>query len=288
MRLGIVFWFYRDVAVCENRLRLLRRRNPGLPIFGLYGGPRADAPLFDARLSSWLDDFWAFPDEVPIEWKWRNGDLMLTRWFTERGTELHWDHVFVAQWDMVVTAHLESWLPSMGEGEMLLSGLRPLTEVEKWWQWTSWEQNRPEYEQFMAHVRRQYGVVDDPMCCQFIGLVVPRQFFAAYQGVDRPELGFLEYKVPVYAEVLGMRLVPDTVFRPWWPEDPAHSPRRREQLVHAWSSQVRLPMVLAEALRPAGRRAFHPYRGIYPHDVASLGHLIRARRERRLDAADTS
>ncbi len=42
VQLGILFWFYRDVGLCRNRLRLLRRRNPGTPIYGLYGGPRSD------------------------------------------------------------------------------------------------------------------------------------------------------------------------------------------------------------------------------------------------------
>lgn len=118
------------------------------------------------------------------------------------------------------------------------------------------------------------------MCCQFIGLVAPRSFLARYAGIDEPELGFLEYKVPTYAQVFSIPLVPDTCFRPWWPEEPGTSGvGRTATLVHAWATPVRLPVMLYESLRPGGRRVFHPYHGIYPHDLASVGDAVRRRRD---------
>jgi len=280
VQLALLFWFYRDVAVCRNRLRLLRRRNPGVPIYGLYGGPPADENSFGRELGPWLDDFWAFRDDVATDWKWRHGDLMLTRWFTARGESLEWDTVFVAQWDMVVTAPLSGLLPPLEPGQMLLSGLRPVREVEQWWRWTRWEETSAEYRAFLAHVEARLGPVADPMCCQFIGLVLPRPFFTAYAGIDEPELGFLEYKVPIYAQAFGIPLVPDTCFRPFWPEDPAMAgAARHATMLHAWRTPVRLPVMAAEALRPGGRRVFHPYHGIYPHDLRSLSDVVRRRRE---------
>jgi hypothetical protein len=277
VQLGILFWFYRDVVVCENRLRLLRRRNPGVPIYGLYGGPRHDEPRFRARLAPLLDDFWMFPDDHDEAYKWRNGDIMLSRWFTERGESLAWDSVFLAQWDLVVVSPLATLLPPMGLGDMLISGVRPVREVEAWWQWMRGDARR-EYDAFLAHVAARFGAVDDPMCCQFIGLVAPRTFMARYAGIDEPELGFLEYKIPVYAQAFGVPLVADTLFRPWWPEEPATSRATRTQsLVHAWRTPVRLPVMLYESKRPGGRRLFHPYHGVYPHDVASVGEFLRRR-----------
>jgi len=281
VRLGILFWFYRDVAVCQNRLRLLRRRNPGTPVYGLYGGPRRDASVFGAALGPLLDDYWSFPDDRDERWKWRNGDVMLSRWFTDRGQGLQWDSVFLAQWDLVVVSPLVDLLPPLEVGDMLISGARPVREVEAWWQWVRGER-RGEYDAFLAHVAARFGSVDDPMCCQFIGLVAPRSFMARYAVIEEPDLGFLEYKIPIYAQVFGTPLVPDTCFRPWWPEEPATSRATRTQsLVHAWPTPVRLPVMMYEAKRPRGRRIFHPYHGIYPHDVASLGDMLRRRREAR-------
>ena len=279
MRLGILFWFYRDLMLCENRLRLLRRRNPGVAVYGLYGGPLEDAHRYATALAPLLDDFWAFPGSEERTWKWRNGDLVLARWYAERGERLEWDSVFVAQWDMVVTAPLASFLPELRVGDMLLSGLRPVREVEGWWQWVRGTR-RDEYEAFLAHVEACHVAVDDPLCCQFIGLVVPREFLAHYSGITRPELGFLEYKLPVYAQVFGTPLVPDTCFRPWWPEEPATArAKRTATLMHAWPTSVRLPVMVYESLRPGGRRVFHPFHGIYPHDAASLRELVRHGRD---------
>ncbi len=192
---------------------------------------------------------------------------------------MEWDSVFLAQWDLVAVAPLRSLLPPMAVGDMLISGVRPVREVEDWWQWVRGEA-RGEYDAFLGHVAARYGPVDDPLCCQFIGLVAPRSFMARYAGIDEPELGFLEYTIPVYSQVFGTPLVRDTCFRPWWPEEPATSGASRTQtLVHAWATPVRLPVMLYEAARPGGRRLFHPYHGIYPHDVASVGDVLLRRRE---------
>lgn len=275
MQLGILFWFYKDAPVCENRLHMLRRYNPGVPVYGLYGGPLAETGQFLGALGPLLEDFWSFPGQMDSQWKWRNGDLMLADWYSSRGKDLDWDSVFVAQWDMVVSAPLRKFLPPLEAGDMILSGLRPVREVEPWWRWTQGE-FRSEYEKFMAHVAERHGAVEDPQCCQFIGLVIPRQFLSRYSGIDDRELGFLEYKVPVYAQVFGTPLVPDTCFRPLWPEEPVETrPKRTECVMHAWASQVRLPVMMYESFRPHGRRVFHPYRGVYPHDVASLGDFVR-------------
>jgi hypothetical protein len=278
VQLAILFWFYRDVAVCRNRLRLLRHRNPGVPIFGLYGGPLEDVAAFEDGTGGLLDDFWSFPVPADRQWKWRHGDMVLAQWFTDRGANLAWDSVFVAQWDLVVVSSLAKLVPDLAKGDMLISGLRSVREVESWWRWTNGPERR-EYDEFLAHVAARYGPVGEPKCCQFIGLVAPRDFLARYAQIDQPELGFLEYKVPIYAEVFGMRLVPDRCFRPWWPEDPSTTEvRRRVSLVHAWPTPVRLPVMLSEALRPGGRRVFHPYHGIYPHDVSSVADALRRRR----------
>jgi hypothetical protein len=277
VQLGILFWFYRDVLVCENRIRMLRHRNPGVPIFGLYGGPLDEQEAFTV-LAPLLDDLWVFPDERETRWKWRNGDLVLSRWYAERGRMLTWDSVFVAQWDLVVTVPLATLLPPLAPGEMLLSGVRPVRDVESWWLWTQGEA-REEYDTFTAHVTARYGTVEEPMCCQFIASVLPRDFLARYGTIDQPELGFLEYKVPAYAQRFGVPLVPDTCFRPWWPEEPATAHAgRTASLMHAWPTPVRLPVMMYESLRPGGRRAFHPYHGIYPHDLASLPEWARHRR----------
>ena len=148
VQLGILFWFYRDALLCENRLRMIRRLNPGVPIFGLYGGPLNEQAAY-TKAASMMDDLWVFPDDMDTRWKWRNGDLVLSRWYAERGVTLAFDSVFLAQWDLVVTVPLKDLLPDLAPGEMLLSGVRPVREVEDWWLWTA--RRRP------GGIRRVHG-----------------------------------------------------------------------------------------------------------------------------------
>ena len=278
MTRAILFWCYKDPLLCQNRLRLLRRHNPDVPCYGLFGGPRDQVAAFRTALGPLLDDFWAYPGDEEPTWKYRNGDIVLQSWFDDRGTTLLWDTVFVAQWDMVLLTSIEDLLPPMGRDDMLLSGLRPMQEVEAWWHWTRGHHGG-EYREFMEKIQAQFGAVPEPQCCQFIGVVAPRRFFERYAEVAHDELGFLEYKIPVYAQVFGIRLVADTCFRPWWAEDPAMAGAgRTDRLVHAWPTSVKLPVMLYEAARPGGRRVFHPYHGVFPHDLRSLRELAVHRR----------
>ena len=38
MELAILFWFYKEPEICLNRLKILKKYNPDLKIFGLFGG----------------------------------------------------------------------------------------------------------------------------------------------------------------------------------------------------------------------------------------------------------
>lgn len=288
MRLAILFWFYRDVIVCKNRLRQWRSHNPGVPIFGLFGGEPAERSAYEAALAPYLDDFWAYPEPADPSWKWRNGDLVLSRWFAERGRDLAWDTVWVAQWDLVAVRPIARLVPRLRPGELLLSGLRPVREVEPWWQWVQGTK-RQEYDAFLAHVTDRFGPVEDPLCCQFIGFVAPRRFLERYAALEPMELGFLEYKLPILAQVLGIPFADDPCFRPWWAEDPTTaSAKRSHRLVHAWPTELHLGMILYESHRPGGRRVFHPFRSIYPHDAASVGELMQHRRGKPSDGGDRS
>jgi putative FmdB family regulatory protein len=54
--LAALFWFYKQPDVCANHLELFRRRNEGVRVYGLYGGPPGEAasqgPINEPRVSS--------------------------------------------------------------------------------------------------------------------------------------------------------------------------------------------------------------------------------------------
>ncbi len=137
MNLAILFWFYKEPEVCENRLRLLKKTNPGLKIFGLYGGEQKQAKEYEDRLGKYLNDFYAYSGEKSAEWKWINGDLLILDWYEKRGKNLVWDSVVIVQWDMLVFDSFLNLFKGIQRGQIFLSGLRPLDKkIEENWDWT--------------------------------------------------------------------------------------------------------------------------------------------------------
>lgn len=256
MKLAILFWFYRHPELCRERLEELRRFNPGVPIYGLYGGNPANAAAYEAALGPLLDDWWAYHEPHAERWKWRHGDMMIAAWFRDRGRHLDWDSVFVAQWDMAVFESVRRLVGSLKPDELLLSGLRPAAEVEGWWCWTA----EPDYPRFMQHMREAEGYDGPALCCQFVGVCLPRSFLARFAGRAEPELGFLEYTIPTLAAAWGHGFCREHRLEVLWPRQGG----RLANVLRTFSASghVQVPdFVVAANLRlPNGRRIFHPVR----------------------------
>ena len=253
MELAILFWFYKDPDMCENRLRILKKRNPGLKIFGLYGGDSRKVRLFRSKLGKYLDDFYVSPYRSE-SWKWINGDLMLLDWYKCRGKSLDWDSIVVVQWDMLVFASLSKLFARMKKGEIFLSGLRTLSKsIENRWHWTTPDKpNRRNYLNYLRYVREEYGYKGLPLCCLFILEVFPREFLDRYLAVKNRRIGMLEYKVPIYARIFGIPFFRKELGVCWF-KDPKTMP------LNAWPVEISKGYIRKELSKRNGWRIFHPY-----------------------------
>ncbi|MBP2303052.1 hypothetical protein [Azospirillum picis] len=268
MTLAILFWFYKDFGVCENRLSGLRARNPGVPIYGLYGGEAAQAPEAERRLGRWFDDFYAFVEPRGAQWKWQHGDQLIAAWHRDRGATLAWDSLVIVQWDMLLLAPLRQLFAAVKPGEALFSGLRPEREVADWWGWLNGidPDKRADRDAFRAYLAERHGYRGELLCCLFIVVCLPRRFLDLYVAEGPPEVGFLEYKLPTLARVYGIPFCENHPYRPWWASDPAtRQAPARERLLNAVGEDVSFDTVLAEMARPEGGRIIHPYRKPFPN-----------------------
>ncbi len=274
MNLAILFWFYKDLEISRNRLKLLRHYNPDAPIFGLYGGGKDEAEVFESQLSSYLDDFFAFSDDRSSEWKWINGDLMIADWYSQRGRVLSWDSIVVVQWDMLVFGPLTETFKELKEGEMLLSSLRPVTEVINWWYWTTQEPGAQRYTEFVKYIHDKFDYNDSPLCCQFVVVALPREFLERYITVEEPELGFIEYRVPTYARMFGIPFCQTKAFECWWSHEPATADTRYCDIALTAAGPVSFGAICRHLLRRDGARVFHPFYKIFPLGVGSAKRFL--------------
>jgi len=275
MEPGILFWFYKNEALCKNRLQLLRRKNPDTPIYGLYGGRPESAERFRAALTPLLDDFYVYPSPQDATWKWLNGDLMIAAWYRDRGHRLHWKTLVLVQWDMLVFGRVAALFAELNEDEVLLSSLRPVSEVADWWHWVSGE-NKPWYARFVQHLQEACAFDGEPLCCQFVIVAFPRVFLEHYSAIEAPELGFIEYRVPTYARVFGIPVRSIERFDCWWEGDPANPPAKEiDKVLSAGRNSIALRTVVRQYYRTGGACIIHPFHKIFPVDLPSAFRFIR-------------
>ncbi|HEV2863947.1 MAG TPA: glycosyltransferase family 4 protein [Pyrinomonadaceae bacterium] len=251
--MAVLFWFYKDPPVVADRLEGIRRLNPGVRVFGLYGGEHASVGQFGDAVEL-LDDLWLHP-EVPAEWAWRNGDLMLGRWYSERGRRLDWQQVFVHQWDLLTAVPARDFATS-GQREILLPGVRPLDEVAAHWVWVQpWSDYYGEFQSFRAHPlvagRRMLASV-------FILATLTRDFLADYAEAAPAVPGFIEYRLPTLADVFRYRFAPSEV-RPDWGD-------RGDPLLNGSGRGISPEQVRQRFLHGGQVKVCHPVNDLVPWD----------------------
>lgn len=285
MKLAILFWFYKEPDICKNHLELLRRYNPTVPIYGLYGGNLDEIDIFKSSLDRYLDDFYVFTQNKSSSWKWHLGDLLITDWYSQRGKHLAWDTIIIVQWDMLVFGSVQELFSMLQKEQILLSGLRPIKEIEEKWSWTSTSlipELRDQYLNFLDSVKEKYSYSQEPLCCLFIVVCFPRSFLAKYSEIEQPELGFLEYRVPIYAQIFGTPFCVNHPFQAWWPGDSTTS--KNKETLNAKRHDVSLIAILRNLLDSNGAKVFHPYRKTFPLNINQWWWIIpiffQERRER--------
>ncbi len=270
MQLAVLFGGYKELALCVDRVRHVRKGNPDTPIYVLFGGEPAEAPRYEAALRPWVDDFYAFdepppatPDTLPRRyrggqfWKYMYGDLLIASWYRHRGTHLPWDTVIVVQWDMLVYGRIDEVFACLGKDQILLSGLRPVRDVADRWVWVApqFPRDHARYQRFLEHVRDNYGYRGEPKCCVAVVMCYPRCFLDKFQHIEPKTLGFMEYRIPIYAEAFGVPFCTEHPFKAWW----------GTQRYSLWSTlrarprEIWAPAIWWNLRRRHGARVFHPW-----------------------------
>ncbi|MFD5402157.1 hypothetical protein [Streptomyces griseorubiginosus] len=256
----VAFRFHRDPLVCRDRISLVRRLNPGVPVHGIFGGPGgsrgAAFRLFGRRVLG-LDALYI--SRHSGHWNWKNGDLVLLDWYREIGHRLSFDVLYFLEWDLLLTESLERLYATVPRDAVGLTAPTPLSVIGDDWRWTAGHDEAREWRELLAFAQARYGcdygydVV--PHGCLGDGPCFPRAFLDDYAAADPPAFGNDELRYPLFAQLLGYP-VADTGFRRAWhcPEDDSYFNNLGEKSI-TWET------VASELAKPDGRRVFHPVRG---------------------------
>jgi hypothetical protein len=248
----VLFHFYSLIDLCRSRVALLQLFNPGVRIFGLYGGPGDMVREARALEACGIEHVHYDPRRLPA-WNWKNTDLAVAGWYRDVGRSVSFDRLDVVQWDLLFFAPLDRVYPVVPKDAVALSGLVPLADVAHIWAWTVDERFAGESAAFVARIREQFGERVALYACVGPGYSLSQAFLERYVRLDVDDVGHDELRLPVFAQIVGVELV-DTGFYPRWVDADV------ERTFNADAAEIDPSVVASELAQPYGRRVFHPCR----------------------------
>lgn len=259
MKRLVLFRFHQNRAVCQNRLDLIKRYNPGVEIHGLYGGDESLYPNVERAIGSQFSSLFCLKGKTPL-WKWLHGDLAVREWYQAVGRTLSFDVVHLLEWDLVLLDSLDNIYKHVPAGAAGITGLVKLELIKDRWCWTrrsSWW--TAQWERLLTHVRKQYLYDDEPYASQGPGLCLPRRFLELYAPAEIPPLCHDEVRLPLFLQSFGINLFDTGLYNGWF--DGAD-----EAFFNCRNREIAPEVMWDELDSPGGVRAFHPYRQTFNHE----------------------
>ncbi len=227
--------------------------NPGVEIYGLYGGP----PEKFAEASNTLGNIFAHNyliEGKDKEWKWKHSDMAYQLWYRDFGYRVDFDVMHSVEWDLLYFEPLDTLFGHAGKDTLVLSGLVPLKTIEDRWYWTRHEKQKPEWEKLQDYFRGNYERNIVPYGMIGPGTSLPRSFLEKIKDTEIPRLSNDELRIPLLAQAYGFSLADTNFFRKWFS-------KRELRYFNSNASEVTIETIKKQLKRKTGRRAFHPYGG---------------------------
>lgn len=255
MKRIILFRFHTDVDICKNRLALLRRYNPEIKIFGLFGGREEELESFQKTLSPYLESIYCIRGKQP-SWKRIHGDLAMRLWYRDIGKAIDFDTLYYIEWDLLLFEPLEKMYGHIPENGVGLTSLRLLKDIEQQWFWLSSESLRTQWHDLLGFVKDKYGYDQQPFACEFPGACIPRGFLEEYSKAEIPELCHDELRIPLFSQVFNFPCYDTNLCKKPFDES-------EKKFFNCDNKKIHLSTIIKELVKRSGRRAFHPVRRIF-------------------------
>ncbi len=255
MKSIVLFRCHQEPQISRNHLELIRRFNPDVKIYGMFGAFGAEDTVFPqfqkefAGLAEGVHDI-----KVPNKrWGWKNSDLAMRRWYQQVGHQLDFERLYMIEWDLLLFDSLDKIYQNIPPEGLAVTGLTPLKQVEDKWMWTAKEPYRQEYRQLLAAVKNKFHLSSGFYASHGPGLSVTRAFLEKYSATEVVEFGNDELRLPMYVQALGFKMY-DTGFETGWIS------KEQADLFNCFGQEIEWAAIEQQLRLPRGRRAFHPFR----------------------------
>jgi hypothetical protein len=255
----ILFCFHANFDVCRERIAILHALNPGIPIYGLYGGPQEEESAAHSALDPFLVDIQPCSFVHSSEWKWMHPDLMIKNWYRNFGRHLEFERLYGYEWDILTAAALRKICPPIDASTVALCSLTEWSPfIEEHWSWA----RGPGYLKFRAYAAVKFGMESLPYMSHGPGPVLPRPFLEKYAATEDIDFTISEMALPAYAVALGFRVINNNFRGPFLEQNPYFNCRGIE---------IKRNSIVEQLADPHGRRVFHPVKGMVTRKDLGLG-----------------
>lgn len=245
----VIFRYHDHFDVVKQRVAWLKKLNPTVPIYGMYGG---EVPVSREVAELFVDNHML---TLSKEHAWMNLDLAVLEWYRAMGKDVDFTHAYVVEWDLIFTQPLNEVMPVPKIGQSLLTGYIPLALVEHRWSWTDGSQPKKlkDWLEFKRDVAERLDFFGPYYACLGPGAVLSREFFEFYDSLDLPPGCHDELRLPMVHSMAGLSVESTNLYPKHW-----HGPEREEWLkrFNCMKDEV-TPERLYEYVK-AGHTFFHP------------------------------
>lgn len=256
MKRIILFRYHKKPLICRNRLLQLKKLNPTVKIFGLYGGEEINFPKYKKALEPFLEHNYCLKNKTK-DWRWRNGDLGIRLWYKAVGNKINFEMLHFIEWDLLLVDSLDKIYKKIPKNCVGLTALTPLKNVESRWNWTSKEPMKSEWLKLLKYVKKRFKYSKQPYASLGPGSCLPKKFLDKYSSINVPELCHDELRLPLFGQIFDFKLIDTGFHKKWFDEE------QNKKFTCGGGYKIILKTVKEELKKKNGARAFHPYRKKY-------------------------
>lgn len=250
MKRIILFRYHHQFERNRELLLFQKYLNPEAEVYGLYGGPKEKYEEACRLFSDALNHNYLLQHKDP-DWNWKNSDMSFQVWYNNYGHRLDFDVMHVIEWDLFYFEPLNKLFAHVPENALALTGLIPLSKIEKIWYWTRNPEKRAEWKQLMAFFKKEFSYNLEPFGMLGPGTTLPRSFLEKISDIEIPDLGNDELRIPLLAQAYGFPMYDTGFYCKWFS-------RSEFRYFNSNSIIVEQKTMEKQLRRKKGRRVFHP------------------------------
>lgn len=259
MKRIILFRFHKHPLICKNRLKILKKLNPKIPIYGLYGGDKKDFKKYEQILNKYLVNIYQIKGKSSF-WKWKNSDFAIGKWYREIGKSVTFDMVYIIEWDLLLLSSINNIYRNIPVNSVGVTGLTELKNIEKKWLWTSKNPYKKERIKLLEFVKINFDYNKLSYASLGPGVCLPKNFLEKYSSIDVPDYCNDELRIPLFAQIFGFKLYDTGFYKSWFDVE-------NEKTFNCMNKNIKTSIIEKELKNSKGVRVFHPYKKIFDKNL---------------------